>query len=925
MPTYNSKAFYTGDGSTTNFSVPFPYLDKAHVTAWTIPAGSATATQAAIATWVSPNIVQLSAAPASGASVEIRRTTPSATPMVSWTTPTVVRAADLNTNTKQLLYIEQEGADAETVNDGRAIRVPVNETAAVLPAAAARASTLLGFDPAGAPATFLFPIGGGVGFAWSTNTANSDPGNGKLKANNATFASVTALYIDNQDRIGVDVTALLDTWDDSNNFGSRGWLRIEAAGDATKYAVFNVTGAVTVASGYRSVVVAPLASSGFPFADGTLLAVSFSPAGERGAGGAGTGDVVGPAGATNARLASFNGSTGKILQDSGVSATAGAITAPGATSTFGSGNTISIGNRTCWNGATFQALWSNQFYLMFDAIPHYCHSAGGGGAFSRYEIDTAASHYWDSGCYGTDKYGIRRDGVSILDISPTSVTFNGVLAFRKRYAGNTQFEVRNSGNDSTGDGTVGNPFKTPIGAYQNIQANYDTCGFQTTINMIGETLVCTNQMAGGLTGGGPVVIQGAGATTVIKPPAGPGGTLGGYAFSAVEGAVYTLRQMKFDSTDAGIDQVVLGHAGSIVIADGITFGDGLYGPGGNNDVSNASGYLVFNNEYTISKSAVATTGNVTAGNNTITNIASMTGIKKYMGVRGTGIVAGAYVNNISGNTVDLAYAFHSPATAPTATGTGVGLAFDYGGQCHYLTGDNGSCYYATNGDPAVDFRITVSGFPMYTSAFIQAYIGGTINAQGLRFVPSVATQNGGGTGNCMPFSVQRRGIIDTNHQGALYFPGSVGNTAVTTITTTAGSKTATIAANNGVFVGNVPSVHRRTTGSWNANDTSFTVASGTGIRVGDKIIGEGLRAGIVVSNISGTTVSMGLGARSGSGGSVAVWFINTQTSSLIAFAPGTFIEAVSGTTLTLSKPAISTITAEPCYFAGNVDSDGVYG
>jgi hypothetical protein len=136
---------------------------------------------------------------------------------------------------------------------------------------------------------------GGVRYAFSTTTTDADPGAGVLAYNNATIGSVTQIFIDNVDAAGVTQTAWYDTWDDSTNT-VRGQLTIvgNLAG-STVVNVFNVTGAVTVASGYYKIPVAYVSGS-LP-TNAAALAINFSRAGNLGfTGSAGTNGPTGPAG-----------------------------------------------------------------------------------------------------------------------------------------------------------------------------------------------------------------------------------------------------------------------------------------------------------------------------------------------------------------------------------------------------------------------------------------------------------------------------------------------------------------------------------------------------------------------------------------------------------------------------------------------------
>jgi hypothetical protein len=119
--------------------------------------------------------------------------------------------------------------------------------------------------------------------------ADSDPGNGKLRLNNATQSSATIAYIDNQSAGGAAIQAWLDTWDDSTNPTVRGSLTVRAKADPTKFLQFQVTGAVLDGGGYRKVPLAYVAgSASSPFADTDPLSILFVRAGDVGQTGAGS-------------------------------------------------------------------------------------------------------------------------------------------------------------------------------------------------------------------------------------------------------------------------------------------------------------------------------------------------------------------------------------------------------------------------------------------------------------------------------------------------------------------------------------------------------------------------------------------------------------------------------------------------------------
>ena len=110
----NSLVSYIGDGSTTTFSVPFPYIAQSNVTVYVSGV-------AQTVTWPTSASVHLASAPASGAFVTIKRATPSTTPIVTFTDASTLTASDLNTFQLQALYVAQEAQDA--VTSGLALNV----------------------------------------------------------------------------------------------------------------------------------------------------------------------------------------------------------------------------------------------------------------------------------------------------------------------------------------------------------------------------------------------------------------------------------------------------------------------------------------------------------------------------------------------------------------------------------------------------------------------------------------------------------------------------------------------------------------------------------------------------------------------------------------------------------------------------------
>lgn len=120
----------------------------------------------------------------------------------------------------------------------------------------------------------------------TTTTADGDPGNGKMRLNSyATQWASSYLYVDALDAAGTNVIDVLNTMDDSLS-AVKGTIKLVKAGDASRWAVFNVIG-MTSPAGYRGISVTPVqASHTNPFANGDMVLLQFQRTGDRGLQGA---------------------------------------------------------------------------------------------------------------------------------------------------------------------------------------------------------------------------------------------------------------------------------------------------------------------------------------------------------------------------------------------------------------------------------------------------------------------------------------------------------------------------------------------------------------------------------------------------------------------------------------------------------------
>lgn len=122
-------------------------------------------------------------------------------------------------------------------------------------------------DPDGNNVTPVGTQGNAAGFRYTIDlsaTTAADPGQGKIRFNNATLASVTAIYIDNTDTAGTDMSAFLDAMTNSQ-------LVIKANDNLdSSFAVFDIT-TVTNSTGYRTLAVTHVASVAFSAAEAVVI------------------------------------------------------------------------------------------------------------------------------------------------------------------------------------------------------------------------------------------------------------------------------------------------------------------------------------------------------------------------------------------------------------------------------------------------------------------------------------------------------------------------------------------------------------------------------------------------------------------------------------------------------------------------------
>ena len=121
----------------------------------------------------------------------------------------------------------------------------------------------------------------GINLTYSTTTTDSDPGSGVIRFNNGTLSSATAAYIDDADADGADIEALVLSWDDSTTTSLRGTIKMSKRGTSSVYAIWNITGASTDASGYSKLALTYVTGTG-SFSDTDNVVLDFTRTGDQG-------------------------------------------------------------------------------------------------------------------------------------------------------------------------------------------------------------------------------------------------------------------------------------------------------------------------------------------------------------------------------------------------------------------------------------------------------------------------------------------------------------------------------------------------------------------------------------------------------------------------------------------------------------------
>ena len=177
---------FTGDGSTTTFSFTFPYLEETDVKA------SLNGVVTTAYTFANATTLQFTSAPASGVAVRIYRETDEENLQATFFAGSSIRAADLNDNATQSLYLVQEAKALAIAADASAVaaqaQTALNTANTAISTANAASTTANGI--ASTANTALTNSTNAVNTA---NTANSTANTANSTANTANSTANSAL------------------------------------------------------------------------------------------------------------------------------------------------------------------------------------------------------------------------------------------------------------------------------------------------------------------------------------------------------------------------------------------------------------------------------------------------------------------------------------------------------------------------------------------------------------------------------------------------------------------------------------------------------------------------------------------------------------------------------------------------------------
>ena len=184
---------YTGNGSTTNYSFTFPYLETTDIKV------SVNGTDTTAYTLANATTIQFNTAPANGAAIRIYRQTDDTALAAAFYPGSAIRSADLNDNFTQNLYVTQESNRDATQAISTANSATTTANTALSNSSTAISTANTAASNASAAVNTANTASSNASAAVSTaNTASSNASSAVSTANTAATNASTALSTANQ-------------------------------------------------------------------------------------------------------------------------------------------------------------------------------------------------------------------------------------------------------------------------------------------------------------------------------------------------------------------------------------------------------------------------------------------------------------------------------------------------------------------------------------------------------------------------------------------------------------------------------------------------------------------------------------------------------------------------------------------------------
>ncbi len=298
-----------------------------------------------------------------------------------------------------------------------------------------------------------------IQYSYSTTTTMADPGTGYFRFDNVTIASAGNIAISALSSASgnPDYSDYIVTWDDSTTTTNRGAIVFKKYGAAGTSIVAKINGSITDNGTWLQIPISVTTSTGSA-ANTDSFDLSWTRTGDAGAG---TGDVVGPASATDNAVARFDGTTGKLIQNSTVTIadTTGDIAGTGAitpaSNDGGALGSVSLSFSDLFLATGGVVNWNNGDVT----ITHSANTLAFAGASSGYTLDSLVTVSSSSASALAVGANGSTNPVLKVDASTASVA-TGISVTGAAAAGRAAVAVLSSGTneglsiDAKGSGTI---------------------------------------------------------------------------------------------------------------------------------------------------------------------------------------------------------------------------------------------------------------------------------------------------------------------------------------------------------------------------------------------------------------------------------------------------------------------------------------